>query len=191
MFNLSNNKLLLHVCCAPCGASIIPELKKSNIDFSVFFYNPNIFPKKEYEKRKETLIKYCKKLNVPLIISEGEDLVSQWGKDILGFENEPEMGKRCEKCIFHRLNKVGLYALENNFNIFATTLSVSKYKNKELIKNCGEKISKKYKNIDFWNADWESDKRLPIDKKISKEEGFYLQKYCGCFYSIKNGEEIC
>jgi len=178
------NKLLLHVCCAPCAGAIIEDLKEANINFTVFFYNPNIFPKKEYETRRDEVIKYCKKMKVSLIIAESDKCKKQWEQCVKGLESEPERGRRCQKCTFHRLEKTMEYAKKNGFDLVATTLSFSKWKDMFLVNTCGNAVAKDIEGIDFWAKDWRKDNRNERANTISKEEGFYRQKYCGCFYSI-------
>lgn len=133
-----NKRLLLHVCCAPCSATIIDKLKEAGVDFTVFFYNPNIFPQKEYDLRKNELIKYCQKIKIPLVIAESEVSKKQWEDCVKGLELEPERGKRCCKCITHRMSKVAKYAGQNEFDLIATTLSASRWKDFFLVNECGK-----------------------------------------------------
>ncbi|MCV6599119.1 MAG: epoxyqueuosine reductase QueH [Alphaproteobacteria bacterium] len=179
-----NKKLLLHACCAPCCCAIAKELKNSGIDFTVFFYNPNIFPSKEYEKRKQELIRYCKKIKVPLIIAEDEKSKKQWEEAVRGLELQPERGKRCCKCINHRLYKTAKYASKNDFDIISSTLSISKFKDFIIVTNSGKEAVKEFKNVDFWAQNWREIINQEEPNKISREENFYRQRYCGCFYSI-------
>ena len=177
-----NQRLLLHACCAPCSAVIIDELQKENVSFAVFFYNPNIFPIQEYDLRKQELIKYCNKKNVEIIIeSNGEN---EWKENIKGLEKEPEKGKRCEICFYHRLYKAGKYAKANGFDIFATSLSSSRMKSVDLINKCGKMVSKELE-IDFLDENWKKNGRQEKSIKISNDENFYRQKYCGCEFSIR------
>jgi len=179
-----NKKLLLHTCCAPCSAHIIFALREAKIDFSVFFYNPNIFPQKEYNIRKNELIRYCQKNKLSLIIAESEKNQRQWEDSVRGLELEPERGKRCSRCITHRLEKVARYAFQNDYDIIATTLSGSKWKDPILVGESGEISVKEYIGVDYWSVDWRKHIDPELEKIIGKEESFYRQKYCGCFYSI-------
>ena len=95
-------KVLLHDCCAPCGAHVVNELKNRGFEVTVYFYNPNIFPSEEYELRLSEMKRYCAKNSVPLIIGKYEH--QEWLEFVRGLENEPERGKRCEKCFTKRLS---------------------------------------------------------------------------------------
>ena len=101
-----------------------------------------------------------------------------------GLELEPERGNRCRKCINHRLEKSAKYAFRNGFDIIATTLSASRWKDLILVNGCGIDAVKDYMGVDFWDIKWHEFISPEQNKKISDEEGFYRQKYCGCFYSI-------
>ncbi len=179
-----NKRLLLQTCCAPCSAPIIKELQDSKIDFAVFFYNPNIFPQKEYDLRKNELIRYCQKVNVPIIIAESEKTKKQWEECVEGLELEPERGKRCEKCITHRMEKTAKYAQKEGFDLIATTLSASRWKDFFLVNKSGETAVQDILGVDFWAINWRKEVSEESFNKIPNEEKFYRQKYCGCFYSI-------
>ncbi len=132
-------KLLLHSCCGPCSTVVIERLK-DDFDVTIFYFNPNIEPKEEYEKRKVEQQKVCEFFNVPFIDYDYDN--AGWHKFVEGLENEREGGARCEKCFLFRLNRTAKYAKENGFEIFATTLSVSPHKNTLVINKVGEEISK-------------------------------------------------
>lgn len=183
-----NKRLLLHACCAPCVAHLIQSLKEQGIEFTVFFYNPNIFPHKEYELRKNELIRYCKKTKTPLIIAGSDLHKEQWESAIKGHELDPERGTRCHHCIEHRLEKTARYAFQNGFDLIATALSGSRWKDSVMVGDCGNTSVKEYKGVNYWDIDWNKVIDVKLAKKISQEEEFYRQKYCGCFYSI--GEHV-
>ena len=109
-------RLLLHSCCAPCSGDIMERLLQSGIDYTIFFYNPNIAPVQEYEYRKESVISFAKKKGIPFFDADYEHDV--WLKRIRGLENEPERGMRCSLCFDMRLERSALYAFENNFPVF-------------------------------------------------------------------------
>lgn len=134
---------LLHTCCAPCLTSVYEQLK-DNFDITVFWFNPNIFPVEEYNKRLNELKRYCEIIKVPLIVGDKlpED-ANSWDLLTKGLEKEIEGGKRCRICIKMRLLYTAKYAVENNFDMFATTLSVSPHKNTYLINNIGKEIEAK------------------------------------------------
>ena len=135
--------LLLHACCAPCLTSVYEQLK-NDFEVTIFWFNPNIFPIEEYNKRLDELKKYCKIIKRPLIIGDKmpEDL-HNWELLTKGLEREIEGGKRCRICIKMRLLYTAKYAQENGFDQFATTLSVSPHKNTYMINNIGKEVSQK------------------------------------------------
>ena len=139
------NKILLHSCCAPCSSYVISFLS-NYFDITILYYNPNISPKEEYEKRKKEQIKLIKKLNTK---NKQEFLDCDYDNNIYeqiikGFEEAPEGGNRCQLCFNLRLEKTAKLAKENNYDYFCSTLTVSPHKNSKIINEIGEKISKKY-----------------------------------------------
>jgi len=174
-------KILLHSCCAPCSAHVIQELQK-NYKVTLFYFNPNIFPEEEYKKRLAEVKKYLKKIKVDLI--EGKYNHQSWLKDIKGYENEPERGKRCQICYQIRLVKTASKAKELGFDVFCSTLSISPHKDAEMINKIGQKLSEEYK-IEYLESNWKKQEGFKKACDISREEGFYRQEYCGCEFSMK------
>lgn len=175
-------KILLHICCAPCSASVIPKLQKMGYEVVLFWYNPNIFPVEEYEKRLEEVEKWAEKNNLNLILKL--DSYETWEKEIRGYEKEKEGGKRCDLCFKLRLTKTAQTAKENNIETFATTLTNSRYKNSEKIHLIANEVAQKY-NLKFLDQDWKKNNGEVLSNEISKKENFYRQKYCGCEFSIR------
>ncbi len=178
-------KLLLHSCCGPCSSYVLTYLK-DYFDISVIYYNPNIEPIKEYENRKEEQIKLLKILNIPLIDIDYDNL--SYREFIKGYEECLEGGKRCHKCFLLRLDKVGSIALENNFEYFGTTLTVSPYKNAEVINNIGESLSNKYQ-IKWLYSDFKKKDGYKKSIELSHKYDLYRQHYCGCLFSISIEKE--
>ena len=175
-------KLLLHSCCAPCSSYVIDYLH-NYFDITIYYYNPNIYPKEEYEKRKKEQIKFIENYNdIKFMDCDYENEL--YNKLITGLENEPERGSRCTVCFELRLNKTLDAATNNNFDYFGTTLTVSPYKNAELINLIGEKISKE-KNINWLYSDFKKNDGYKKSIELSKEFNLYRQDYCGCIYSKK------
>ncbi len=172
-------KLLLHSCCGPCSTVVIERLK-DDYDVCLFYYNPNIEPEEEYQKRKQEEQKVCKHFGVPFI--EGEYDNAGWLEFVKGLEKEKEGGARCAKCFEYRLKKTADYAKENGFDLFATTLSVSPHKNTLLINKIGEDI-KNSKKIDFLTENFKKKDGYLRSIQISKELGLYRQNYCGCHFA--------
>lgn len=171
-------KLLLHTCCAPCSAYVLKLLE--TFDVSVFYHNPNIDTLEEYERRRDECQKYCEKNSIPFI--EEPYKPDEWAIYIEGFEGEPEGGKRCAKCFELRLTKTAEFALANDFDCFATTLSISPHKNSKLINEIGKQIGT-IVSVKFLESDWKKEDGYKKSCEISKNEGFYRQNYCGCKYS--------
>ena len=171
-------KLLLHCCCGPCSTAVIEKLI-SDYEITLFYYNPNIEPIEELNKRGEELIKVAKHFNLPVIIDNSTINFSSLAK---GLENLKEGGKRCDLCFDLRLSKTAEFAKDNQFDLFTTTLTVSPHKNAKQINLIGDAISKKY-NIEFMQADFKKENGYLRSIQISKELGLYRQNYCGCIFS--------
>ena len=178
------SKLLLHSCCAPCAGEIMEAVAASGIDTTIYFYNPNIHPKEEYEIRKDENIRFAEKLGFDFIDADYDK--DNWFERIKGLENEPVRGKRCTVCFDMRFERTALYAYENNFKIFATTLGISRWKDLEQINNSGLKAAKRYNSLGFWDFNWRKQGGSSRMLEISKKEKFYKQEYCGCVYSLRD-----
>ncbi|MDF2865401.1 MAG: hypothetical protein K0R72_210 [Clostridia bacterium] len=183
------NKLLVHTCCAPCFVYIHEDLTKlreiftDNIELDItgLWYNPNIQPKIEYERRKETLINYCKDVNCKLDIIDDYNL-KEFVKNSVNLNG---FNSRCEYCYFTRLEGVFKHAKENNFDMVMTTLSISPYQNQELINKVGKQLENNY-GIKYIHLDYT--KKFREGQKLAKDLGLYRQKYCGCIFSIDEGK---
>ena len=179
-----DNKLLLHSCCAPCAGEIMDAVAASGIDTTIFFYNPNIHPKEEYEIRKNENIRYANKLGFDFVDADYDK--ENWFERVKGLENEPERGKRCTVCFDMRFERSALYAFENNFKVFATTLGISRWKDLNQINTSGLKAAKRYNEVQFWDFNWRKQGGSARMLEISKQENFYKQEYCGCVYSLRD-----
>lgn len=194
---LPNNedKLLLHSCCAPCGGEIMEALLFSDIDYTIYFYNPNIHPKKEYDLRKDENKRFADKHNIDFIDADYDR--DEWFRRAKGMEKEPERGIRCTMCFDMRFERTALYAHENNFKIFSSTLGISRWKNLNQINACGIKAANNYHPLSYWTYNWRKGGGSSRMLEISKDEEFYMQEYCGCAFSLhatnawreKNGRE--
>lgn len=180
-------KLLLHCCCAPCSGEIMEALCSSGIEFSVFYYNPNIHPKEEYERRKADSKRFAEKLGIPFVDAEYD--TENWFLRVKGLEKEPERGTRCSECFSLRLERTALYAHEKGFDFIATSLGMSRWKNLEQVNECGRIAAAKYPTLTFWDYNWRKNGGSERRFLIAQREGFYQQKYCGCVYSIPKFEE--
>ncbi|MDC5077408.1 epoxyqueuosine reductase QueH [Acinetobacter baumannii] len=179
-----HNKLLLHSCCAPCSGEVMESLIESNINFSIFFYNPNIHPVKEYLIRKEENIRFAEKNNIPFIDADYD--TDNWFVRAKGMENEPERGIRCTMCFDMRFERTALYAYENGFSLISSSLGISRWKNMAQINDCGIRAASHYPDIQYWDYNWRKNGGSSRMIEISKREEFYQQEYCGCVYSLRD-----
>ncbi|MBT3851073.1 MAG: epoxyqueuosine reductase QueH [Gammaproteobacteria bacterium] len=177
-------KLLLHSCCAPCAGEIMEAVAESKIDTTVFFYNPNIHPQEEYEIRKEENIRFCEKLGFNFIDADYDK--DNWFKRIKGLEDEPERGARCTQCFDMRFERSALFAQENNFKVYATTLGISRWKDMNQINSSGKRAADRYEEVKYWDFNWRKQGGASRMIEISKREEFYQQEYCGCVYSLRD-----
>ena len=178
-------KLLLHSCCAPCSSWVITFLTQF-FDITILYYNPNISPKSEYEKRKKEqirLINSIKKVNkIDIIDCDYDNDIYE--EKIKGYEECPERGARCTICFNLRLEKTTKIAKENNYDYFCTTLTVSPYKNANLINEIGKRLEKEY-GIKWLYSDFKKQNGYKNSIELSKKYNLYRQNYCGCKYSKK------
>ena len=178
------SSLLLHSCCAPCAGEVMEAVAASDIDTTVYFYNPNIHPIEEYELRKEENKRYCEALDFKFIDADYDK--DNWFDRIKGLEDAPERGERCTKCFDMRFERSALFAHENNFSLFATTLGISRWKDLDQVNNSGLRAANRYDNLAFWDFNWRKQGGSSRMIEISKREEFYQQEYCGCVYSLRD-----
>lgn len=177
-------KLLLHSCCASCSGEVMEAILASGIEFTIFFYNPNIHPLKEYELRKDENIRFAEKYNIPIIDADYD--VDNWYERAKGMEMEPERGIRCTMCFDMRFERTALYAYENGFDTISSSLGISRWKNFDQINDCGVRAAEKYDGITYWTYNWRKKGGSARMLEISKREKFYMQEYCGCAYSLRD-----
>jgi predicted adenine nucleotide alpha hydrolase (AANH) superfamily ATPase len=175
--------LLLHTCCAPCSAAIIEYLAVNRIPVTLFFFNPNIYPKEEYEKRKVELQRYAQSRYIPFI--DGDYDHALWLEAIKGLETQPERGLRCLECFKVRLLATARLAHEKEFNRIATTLASSRWKSLEQITQAGHWATAQFPGLEFWEKNWRKDGLTERRRILLKENDFYNQQYCGCEFSRK------
>lgn len=177
-----NNKILLHACCAICSGYPITCLREQGYEPVVYFYNPNIFPESEYEKRLKAQKKLCDELQCELIIGNYEPKMFEIAA--FGLEDEPERGLRCKKCFELRLDQTAQKAKELRIDSFTTSIVISPHKDFKLISRIGKKISQKY-DINYIEIDFKKNDGALKSNKLAKELDLYRQNYCGCQYSIE------
>lgn len=183
---LPNNgkKLLLHSCCAPCSGELMEAFLASGIDYTIYFYNPNIHPAKEYEIRKDENVRFAEKHGVPFIDADYDR--DNWFERAKGMEDEPERGIRCTMCFDMRFERTALHASEHGFDVITSSLGISRWKNMEQINDCGIRAAEHYPGITYWTYNWRKQGGSSRMIDISKREAFYQQEYCGCVYSLRD-----
>ena len=177
-------RLLLHSCCGPCSSYVLDVLTK-HFDVTLLYYNPNIYPSEEYQKRLGEQLRLLDEMPFEKSVSymaceydEGEFL--QAAK---GLESEREGGARCERCFRLRLNKTAFEAQKNGFDYFTTTLSVSPHKNAQMLNEIGKELEKEY-GVKYLYADFKKKDGYKKSVKLSEEYNLYRQDYCGCRFAL-------
>lgn len=183
----NEKKILLHSCCAPCSGEVMEAMVASGLDITVFFYNPNIHPKKEYEMRKNENIRYCNELGIKFVDADYD--VQNWFARAKGMEYEPERGIRCTMCFDMRFERTALHAHENDFKVFTSSLGISRWKDMNQINDSGTRAASHYDDLTYWTYNWRQDGGAHRMYEIAKENNFYKQEYCGCIYSLRDTNE--
>lgn len=178
------DNILLHSCCAPCSGEVMEAMLKSGMKFTIYFYNPNIHPKKEYEIRKEENIRYAAKMGIPFVDADYD--TENWFARVKGMEMDPERGRRCTECFDMRFERTALYAHENGFKTFVSCLGISRWKDMDQINGCGQRAAARYDDVEYWDYNWRKGGGGARMIEISKREEFYQQEYCGCIYSLRD-----
>ncbi len=169
-------KLLLHICCAPCTIYPTRILREEGVDLLGFFYNPNIHPYQEYQKRLDALRDYKTAQGLEVLISEGYPL-EEFLRGLVQSE-----GNRCAFCYSHRLQAAALVANKEGIKAFSTTLLYSRYQKHDLIREIGEQVALEY-DLKFYYRDFREG--WTEGERFAREAGLYRQRYCGCIYSEK------
>jgi epoxyqueuosine reductase len=169
-------KILIHLCCAPCGIYPIKYLRQKGAEVMGFFYRNNIHPWSECRRREETLREYAEQINLPVIYQKGYDIESFFQNVAFRETN------RCQYCYHDRLKTTALLAKRGRFDCFTSSLLYSKFQQHELIKSIGEAIGKSL-GIPFYYHDFREGWKEGVD--TSKQLNLYRQPYCGCIYSEK------
>src|SRR3989338_4694987 len=189
------HKVLMHSCCAPCSGEIMEAMAASGIAMTIFFYNPNIHPRREYAIRKQENIRFAQKMNIPFIDADYD--TDNWFKRVKGLEWAPERGERCSVCFDLRFERTALYAHEHGFKVIVSSLGLSRWKDMNQINDCGLRAAARYPGVVYWTHNWRKQGGSASMYEIAKREEFYQQEYCGCVYSLrdtnlwrlKNGKE--
>ena len=182
-------RLLLHSCCAPCSSYVL-EYLSDYFEITVFYYNPNISPAEEYEKRAAEQQHLIRELPAkhPIHLVVGAYEPERFYAVSRGLEQVPEGGERCFRCFRLRLEEAAKMAAEGGFDYFATTLTISPLKNAQKLNEIGEELSELYK-VEHLPSDFKKKNGYKRSVELSALYGLYRQNYCGCVFSKRDAEE--
>lgn len=178
----NNTKILLHACCGICSSYPVSFLQDAGYEVVVYFYNPNIYPDMEYQKRLEAERTLCRYFNVQLIEETYEP--GEFFDYVKGYEIEPEKGLRCDKCFELRLEKTAQKAKELGIREFTTSIVISPHKNFQKLAQIGSEIAER-ENLNFLAVDFKKKDGFLKTNKIANSLSLYRQNYCGCKFSMR------
>ena len=181
------HEVLLHACCAPCSSAIVEWMLQHDIRPTIFYFNPNIYPREEYEIRKKESQRHAESLGIRWI--DGDYDHTGWLRQIRGLEEEPERGSRCLQCFHIRLVATALQAQALGIQYFATTLASSRWKSLEQITEAGLAAQEVVEGTTFWAQNWRKGGLQDRRNQLLREYQFYNQQYCGCEFSMINKSE--
>ena len=181
-------EVLLHACCAPCSSAIVEWMLVNGVRPTIFYYNPNIWPREEYEIRKQESKRHAEGLGIQWI--DGDYDHEEWRNEVsrcedYDYTSEPERGRRCEQCFTLRLTRTARKAQELGLKYFATTLASSRWKSLEQIERAGRQAEKTVPGTTFWAQNWRKGGLQERRNQLLKDFGFYNQQYCGCEFSAR------
>ncbi len=190
-------KVLLHTCCAPCSSAIIEALMNSGITPVIYYCNPNIYPREEYEIRKNECTRYAQSLGLEIVDADYDH--ENWLEAVKGLEDEPERGGRCLKCFKLRLLRTAEYAKKRGIRLITTTLASSRWKLLDQINEAGRWACEEScapcgpasqqdqgsQEVIWWDQNWRKGGLQERRLQIIKEYDFYNQLYCGCEFSMR------
>ncbi len=191
---MGEKTVLLHTCCAPCSSAIIEALMQNGITPVIYYCNPNIYPREEYEIRKNECTRYAQSLGLEIVDADYDH--ENWLESMKGLENEPERGGRCLKCFKLRLLRTAQYASERGIKVITTTLASSRWKSLDQINEAGRwacqqpilarlSSSAPHDEVIWWDQNWRKGGLQERRLQIIKEYDFYNQLYCGCEFSMR------
>lgn len=177
---------MLHSCCAPCSSYVLEYLNQY-FDITLYYYNPNISPKSEYDFRISELHRLVSEMGISVKIIDGDYEPEAFEEIAKGLEDEPERGARCMKCYHLRLESSAKIAKEQSFDYFTTTLSISPMKNAEALNSIGSALADKY-GVPYLFSDFKKREGYKRSIELSKRYNLYRQNYCGCRFSKAQAE---
>ena len=179
---VATSQVLLHSCCAPCSSAIIECLLQNGLRPTVFYYNPNIYPRDEYLRRKEEAQRFVTSQRLDFVDADYDH--SGWRHCVAGLEGEPERGRRCMRCFQMRLEATAHYAATHGFTLFTTTLASSRWKDLSQINAAGCLAASRYPGTIFWEQNWRKGGLQERRNVLLRQHAFYNQLYCGCEFSM-------
>ena len=179
-------EVLLHACCAPCSSAIVEWMLANGVRPTIFYFNPNIWPREEYEIRKNESKRHAESLGLRWI--DGDYDHEGWLQGVCGLEGEPERGRRCEQCFTLRLTAAAREAKALGLTYFTTTLASSRWKSLEQIERAGHQAEQAVEGTVFWAQNWRKGGLYERRNQLLKEFAFYNQQYCGCEFSLRQRE---
>ena len=204
---MGEKTVMLHTCCAPCSSAIIEAMMQNGITPVIYYCNPNIYPREEYEIRKNECTRYAEALGLEIVDADYDH--ENWLCEMKGLENEPERGGRCLKCFKLRLLRTAEYASQRGIKVITTTLASSRWKSLDQINEAGqwacdqewkdchaslamtceaalaETVPPDDRSVIWWNQNWRKGGLQERRNQILKEYDFYNQLYCGCEFSMR------
>ena len=182
-------RVLLHSCCGPCSSAVL-EYITQYFDVTLLWYNPNLYPKEEFDRRFKTQVELIEKMG---LADKVDILAEPWKSEdyyrrVKGLENEPEGGKRCAECFRLRLLETARLAKHYGYDYFCTTLTLSRHKDAVLINTIGEEIAKAV-GVSWLPSDFKKRNGENRSIELSEQYGLYRQLYCGCEFSLHKREE--
>lgn len=184
--NGAGKRLLLHSCCAPCSSYCLEEVARA-VRTTVFYYNPNLDSREEYEKRKAEQIRFLRETDLADLL-DCDYSPEEYAEKVRGLEKEKEGGARCAVCFELRLRKTAEAAKAGGFDLFGTTLTLSPLKNAALINEIGFALQEEL-GVTYLASDFKKRGGYLRSVQLSREHGLYRQNYCGCIYSKRNRED--
>jgi predicted adenine nucleotide alpha hydrolase (AANH) superfamily ATPase len=175
-------KIVLHICCGVCAAGVVQTLTQEGHEVTGFFYNPNIQPEEEYQKRLEAVRKVAQELGFPLAVASYD--AEAWLQETEHLKHEPEGGERCSICFKIRLEKTFSYLKNSSADAFTTTLTISPHKSARIVNRFGQEIG----GDQFLARDFKKKEGFKKAIQQARQWGLYQQNYCGCVYSIRRTE---
>ena len=182
-------RVLLHSCCGPCSSAVLEYLTQ-HCEVTLLWYNPNLYPEAEFERRCSTQLELIEKMGLGERVHV---LLEPWRSEeyyraAAGLENEPEGGKRCTECFRLRLRETAKLAKQQGFDYFCTTLTLSRYKDAVRVNTLGEQIAAET-GVRWLPSDFKKRGREQRSNELAKQFGLYQQRYCGCEFSLRSREE--